>query len=85
MKIKGEITFTYHDNKDSRLVYESLEVDNKSFIESSLEDAKIKYSITNNKLGSFLSTVDDLISAEIVVEKIIEKTNANEKNHDYCL
>lgn len=75
MKIKGEITFTYQTEKDSKLVYDSLEVDNENFVESNLNGEKIEYTITNEKLGSFLATVDDLISSEIVVEKIIEKTN----------
>lgn len=79
MKIKGEVTFTYQSEKDSKLVYDSLEVDNKNFVESNLNNEKIKYTITNDKLGSFLATVDDLISSEIVVEKIIEKTNTAEK------
>ncbi len=79
MKIKGEITFTYQNKNDSKLVYDSLEVDNENFIESNLNNEKIEYKIINNKLGSFLATVDDLISSEIVVEKIIEKTNTNKK------
>ena len=74
MKIKGQITFTYQNKKDSKLVYDSLEIDNENFIESHLDNEKIEYTIDNDKLGSFLATVDDLISSEIVVEKIIEKT-----------
>ncbi|WP_305515039.1 KEOPS complex subunit Pcc1 [Methanobrevibacter sp. V14] len=34
----------------------------------------MEYKITSEKLGSFLATVDDLISSEIVVEKIVEKS-----------
>ena len=78
MNIKGEIIFTYQNKKNSELVYESLEVDNEDFLESRLNNEKIEYKIMNNKLGSFLATVDDLIASEIVVEKIIENTNQNE-------
>ena len=74
MNIKGEIIFTYKDKKDSKLVYDSLEVDNEDFLESRLNNDRIEYEIVNDKLGSFLATVDDLIASEIVVEKIIEKT-----------
>lgn len=78
MNIRGEIIFTYKDKKDSKLVYESLEVDNEDFLESQLNNDRIEYEIVNDKLGSFLATVDDLIASEIVVEKIIEKTKKNE-------
>ena len=75
MNIKGEIVFTYQNKKDSKLVYESLEVDNEDFLESRLNNEKIEYEIKSDKLGSFLATADDLIASEIVVEKIIENTN----------
>lgn len=75
MNVKGEIIFTYKDEKDSKLVYDSLEVDNEDFLKSKLNSNKIEYEIVNEKLGSFLATVDDLIASEIVVEKIIEKTD----------
>ena len=74
MHIKGEITFTYQSKKDSKVVYDSLEVDNKNFVESELNNENIIYNIDSDKLGSFLATVDDLIASEIVVEKIIDKT-----------
>ena len=75
MNVKGEIIFAYKDEKDSKLVYDSLEVDNEDFLKSKLNSNKIEYKIVNEKLGSFLATVDDLIASEIVVEKIIEKTD----------
>lgn len=74
MKINGTITFTYKDEDDARLVYDSLEVDNENYLKSQLNKNKIDYCINNEKLGSFLATVDDLIASEIVVEKIINKT-----------
>ena len=74
MKITGEVTFTYESENDAKVVYDSLEVDNENYLKSELDDNSIKYNITNDKLGSFLATVDDLIASEIVVEKIINKT-----------
>ena len=74
MKIKGKICLNYNDEHSARLVYDSLEIDNKNYVESELKDDKIIYEINSDALGSFLATADDLISSEIVVEKIIEKT-----------
>ena len=39
-----------------------------------LKGNKIIYEIHSDTLGSFLSTADDLIASEIVVEKIINST-----------
>ena len=75
MKIKGKICLTYNDENSAKLVYDSLEIDNKNYVESQLKDKKIIYEINSDSLGSFLSTADDLISSEIVVEKIIDKTS----------
>ena len=75
MRIKGEITFRYKSCDDAKVIYDSLEVDNEDYLKSELENDSIKYDIDSEKLGSFLATVDDLIASEIVVEKIISKTN----------
>ncbi|MBE6508895.1 MAG: hypothetical protein E7Z77_05700 [Methanobrevibacter sp.] len=75
MKIKGKLCLNYTDSDAANLVFNSLEIDNKNYLKSELKDNKITYSINNDSLGTFLSTVDDLISSEIVVEKIIENTH----------
>ena len=75
MKITGDLTFIYADAKSAELVFESLDVDNEDYLKSQLNGNKIEYNIDSEKLGTFLATVDDLIASEIVVEKIIEKTN----------
>ena len=75
MKITGDLTFIYADEKSAELVFESLDVDNEDYLKSQLNGNKIEYNIDSEKLGTFLATVDDLIASEIVVEKIIEKTN----------
>lgn len=74
MKIKGKIQLKYKNSKTAKTVYESLEVDNEGFLNSKLENNTIEYNLNNNSLGSFLSTADDLIASEIVVEKILETT-----------
>ena len=75
MIIKGKICLNYADQKSTQLVYDSLEIDNKNYVDSKLTENKIIYQITSESLGSFLSTADDLIASEIVVEKILENTH----------
>ena len=60
MKIKGNLQLKYKNSKTAKTVYESLEVDN--------------IELDNDSLETFLSTADDLIASEIVVEKILETT-----------
>lgn len=74
MKIKGNILFNYKNEKDAKLIFDSLEVDNEDYLESALEGNEINYEITSKNLGSFLATADDLIASEIVSEKIIKET-----------
>ena len=68
MKINGDLTFIYIDEKNAKLVFESLDVDNGNYLKSKLNNNKIKYNVNSDKLGTFLATVDDLIASEIVVE-----------------
>lgn len=75
MKITGKIQLTYDNSKNSKMVYDSLEIDNKGFVESELNEEIINYTINSESLGSFLATTDDLIASEIVVEKILNSTN----------
>lgn len=74
MKINGDLTFIYKSADDAKIVYDTLEVDNENYLESELNDNLIEYNVKSEKLGTFLSTVDDLIASEIVVEKIVSKT-----------
>lgn len=74
MKISGSITFKYTNENYAKVVYDSLEVDNENYLNSKLDYDSIHYNISSEKLGTFLSTADDLISSEIVVEKIVNNT-----------
>lgn len=75
MKINSKIKLKFNNSKNCKTAYQSLEVDNKNFIESDHTDREITYTISSESLGSFLATVDDLIASNIVVEKIISSTN----------
>ena len=74
MKISGNITFNFKNEKDAKLIYDSLEVDNENYLESEIEGNEINYKITSKSLGSFLTTALDLIASVIVSEKIFENT-----------
>ena len=75
MQIKSKTTLKYTDEKNAKLVYDSLEVDNENYLDSKINDKEIEYEINPQSLGSFLATIDDLIASEIVVEKIINNTS----------
>ena len=75
MKIKGKICLKYNNEENAKVVFDSLEIDNENYLESQLNENKITYEINSKTLGSFLSTADDLIASEIVVEKILDATN----------
>lgn len=74
MKINGSLTLKYKSDESASLIYDSLEVDNENYVKGSLNEDTINYNISSESLGSFLSTIDDLIASEIVSEKIISKT-----------
>ena len=40
MKISGNITFNFKNEKDAKLIYDSLEVDNENYLESEIEGNK---------------------------------------------
>ena len=54
MKITGNIAFTYKNKKNSKLAYESLEIDNENYLKSNLDENTINYNIESEKIGSFL-------------------------------
>ncbi|MBX7077441.1 MAG: hypothetical protein K1X33_09045 [Methanobacteriaceae archaeon] len=75
MKIKANIKIEYKDSKDAEISYKSLKVDDdEGYAESTIKDNIIDYTITSDSLGSFLATSDDLIASEILVEKVLDKS-----------
>ena len=75
MEIKVKICLKYNNEENAKVVFDSLEIDNENYLESQLNENKITYEINSKTLGSFLSTADDLIASEIVVEKILDASN----------
>ena len=75
MKIKANIKIEYKDSKDAEISYKSLKVDDdEGYAESTIKNNIIDYTITSDSLGSFLATSDDLIASEILVEKVLDKS-----------
>ena len=75
MKVKSTVELTFKDEKISKIIYDTLEIDNKNFIESKLDKNTVTYIINNNSLSTTLATIDDLIVCEILSEKITTISN----------
>ena len=75
MKVKAKIQLNFKNNKQAKLTYDTLEVDNENFLDSNLKNNTITYEINNNSLTTTVATIDDLRACEILSEKILTKTN----------
>ena len=75
MKVKSTVELTFKDKKISKIIYDTLEVDNKNFLESKLNKNTVTYIVNNNSLSTTLATIDDLIVCEILSEKITSIDN----------
>ena len=78
MEIKSNIKLEYKNKEYAKIIYKSLEVDNEGFVEGAIDKNIIDFKIESYKLGSFLTTADDLIASEILAENIIKNTNQKE-------
>ena len=76
MKIEATIKMEYKNSKDANISFQSLEVENKGYIESTKEDNILKFSWKGDSLNTFLATADDLIFSEILIEKVLESTSS---------
>ena len=72
MNVKATITFHYHDSNQAKITYESLQPDNIGFLESFCRDNSLISKLEGESLNTLLSTADDLIFAEMLVEKVLE-------------
>lgn len=76
MKIEAKIEIEYKNSKDADISFQSLEVENKGYIESVKEDNILKFSWKGDSLPTFLAIGDDLIFSEILVEKVLESASS---------
>ncbi len=70
MKVKSKIELEFKTPEDAEIIYKTLEVDNENFLNSKICNNIIIYETNNNSLSTTLATIDDLISCEILSEKI---------------
>jgi len=72
MKIKATITFHYHNQKQAKVAYQSLLPDNIGFLESHQDHDCLVCDLEGSSLKTIISTLDDLIFSEMLVERILE-------------
>jgi len=77
MRIEAEIQIEYKDSKNADISFQSLEVENKGYVESNKRDNVLNFKVDSDSLSTFLATVDDLIFSEILVEKVLESASSS--------
>lgn len=72
MKIKATITFCYQNDKQAEVAFKSLLPDNMGYLESRQSHNSLICNLKGKSLKTILSTADDLIFSEMMVEKVLE-------------
>jgi len=72
MKIKATITFSYQNNKQAEVAFKSLLPENIDYLESRQKHNSLICNLEGKSLKRILSTADDLIFSEMLVEKVLE-------------
>jgi hypothetical protein len=72
MKIKTMIKFKYRTGEDAEIAFRSLEPDNIGYIKSFVDGNYFICSLSGNSIGTVLSTADDLVFCEMIVERMSE-------------
>ncbi len=70
MKIKLTLKFKYHSVDGAKVALKSLRPDNIGYIDSYTDDEYLICIIEGDSVGTILSTADDLIFCEMMVEKV---------------
>jgi quinol monooxygenase YgiN len=71
-KIKATINFHYHNENQAEIAFKSLKPDNIGFLESYSDHNSFVCNLKGESLKTILSTADDLIFSEMLVEKVLE-------------
>jgi len=72
MEMKAKIVFKYKRKSQAEIASKSLQPDNTNFINSYVKEKKLICKLKGDSITTVLSTVDDLLFSEMVVEKIFE-------------
>ena len=72
MKIKATITFSYQNDKQAEVAFKSLLPENIGYLESRQSHNSLICNLEGRSLKKILSTADDLIFSQMLVEKVLE-------------
>jgi len=81
MKIDAKIKFRYKTAEYADIAFKSLKPDNIGYIKSSVNGKYLICSLNGSSIGTILSTADDLIFCEMMVEKTSELMDLNLIKH----
>ena len=74
MQIKAKIKMEYSTKKQATIVKESLNPENKGYLTSEQNGSILEFNLEGDSLRTILTTADDLIFSEIIVENILQNT-----------
>lgn len=80
MKINCNLKLTYDTEKQAKQVFESVHIDDASFMNSTQQKNIINTTIQTKSVPSMLHTVDDFLSCIHVAENILTKNSSTQKN-----
>jgi Transcription factor Pcc1 len=72
MKVKAQITFQYQTPKQAKVAFKSLLPDNRGFLDSYQDNNYLICNLNGKSIRTILSTADDLLFSEMMVERILE-------------
>ena len=72
MKINAVIKFKYKSEEYTKIAFESLKPDNIGYVKSFVDDKYLVCNLSGDSIGTILSTADDLIFCEMMVERTSE-------------
>jgi len=72
MQITARLTFHYQGEEQAKIAYQSLEPDNRNYVESKVINENLTCEIHGESVPRVLATLDDLIFSEILVEKMLK-------------
>lgn len=73
MNVSCNLIFEYESSEKAEKVLRSLKVDDVEFVESIVNDDKLKVVIKSKSVSSLIHTLDDYLACLSVAEKIIDK------------
>ncbi len=73
MKVTCTLELTYDSKNQANQVFRSVQIDDASFMNTSVNKNILQTTIETSSVSSMLHTVDDFLSCVHIAEKIIEK------------